>query len=324
MNKKILYSLCIVVVQMLDPFPSVSQQLPLFSQYVFNSLHINPGYAGYKLDPFIQVTYRSQYIDFPGAPKTYSVSADMGSKDERMGFGVSISSDQIGAIRTNTAMLTYAYRIQTGLDSYLGLGISAGVSEYMLDGSLLQPADVTDATIPSGRQNMLTPNLNTGLFFHSERFFTGISLYNLVGKRNLDHQDMSLAFHNIHYYLLVGGLIPLADQLEFKPFLLVREDQRGPTNFDVNGMLLFYQRLWLGASYRSHLKTKSNSLQSNLANRNAVAMIVEFFATDQIRIGYAYDYNMNVLNNQRNNSHEISIGLYLGTRGLENGMLKCF
>lgn len=78
------------------------------------------------------------------------------------------------------------------------------------------------------------------------------------------------------------------------------------------------------ASYRSYLKTKSNSLQSNLANRNAVAMIVEFFATDQIRIGYAYDYNMNVLNNQRNNSHEISIGLYLGTRGLENGMLKCF
>ena len=324
MNNKIIYPLIIVLVQILDPFQSVSQQLPLFSQYVFNSIHINPGYAGYKLDPFIQVTYRSQYIDFPGAPKTYSVSADMGSKDERMGFGASISSDQIGAIRTNTAMLTYAYRIQTGLESYLGLGISAGVSEYMLDGSLLQPADDTDATIPSGRQNMLTPNLNTGLFFHSERFFTGISMYNLVGKRNLDHQDMSLAFHNIHYYLLVGGLIPLADQLEFKPFLLVREDQRGPTNFDVNGMLLFYQRLWLGASYRSHLKTKSNSLQSNLANRNAVAMIVEFFATDQLRIGYAYDYNMNVLYNQRNNSHEISIGLYLGTRGLEKGILKCF
>lgn len=324
MSKNFLSLFCVVLIQILDPSPSVSQQLPLFSQYVFNSLHINPGYAGYKLDPFIQLTYRSQYVDFPGAPKTYSVSADMGSKNEKMGFGASIFSDQIGAVRTNTALLTYAYRVQTGFESYLGLGISAGVSEYILDGSLLQPADDTDATIPIGRQNMLTPNLNTGLFFHTERFFTGLSLFNLVGKRNLDHQDMSLAFHNIHYYFLVGGLIPLTENLEFKPFLLVREDQKGPTNFDINGMLLFYQRLWLGASYRSHLKTKPNSFQTSLTNRNAVAMIVEFFATEQLRIGYAYDHNMNVLNNQRNNSHELSIGLYMGNRGLEKGILKCF
>ena len=302
----------------------VAQQLPLFSQYVFNSLHINPGYAGYKLDPFIQATYRSQYMEFPGAPRTFSISADMGSLDERMGFGASVSSDQIGATRANTALLTYAYRIQTGDYSFLGLGISAGASEYMLDGSLLHPDDPGDGTIPSGRIAMLTPNLNTGLFFHSETFFAGFSVYNLIGKRNLENEDMSLAFHNIHYYLQVGGLIPISDQVEFKPSILVREDLKGPTNFDINGMFLFYKRLWAGASYRSHINKRNNDAQTNLTNGNALAAIIEVFATDQLRIGYAYDYNLNVLNNRRNSSHEISVGIYLGSRALDNGMFKCF
>src|SRR5690606_34792861 len=194
MEKVLLYFLFFLGVNFLSLNISISQQLPLFSQYVFNTLHINPGYAGYKIDPFVQVTYRSQYIDFPGAPRTFSFSGDMASYDDRMGFGISFLSDQMGASRTNTGLLTYAYRIQTGDNSYLGLGISAGASEYMLDGSLLHPDDITDATIPSGTLNMMTPNLNTGLFFHSDRFFSGFSIFNLVGKRILEKEDISLAF----------------------------------------------------------------------------------------------------------------------------------
>ncbi|MEX2595170.1 MAG: type IX secretion system membrane protein PorP/SprF [Anditalea sp.] len=324
MRKCIKLTCLILTVILLTIDFAFTQQLPLFSQYVFNSLHINPGYAGYKLDPFVQATYRSQYIEFPGAPKTFSISADMGSLNDKMGFGVSVSSDQLGATRTNTALLTYAYRIQTATNSFLGMGISAGASEYMLDFSLLHPDDLSDATIPAGRQHMFTPNLNAGLFFHTDRFFAGFSAFNLIGKRNFNREDMSLAFHNIHYYLQVGGLLPITDQVEFKPSVLIREAPTGPTNYDINGMFLLYEKLWLGAAYRSHLNTKSSSDRPDLSNRNAIAMIVEVFATDQMRIGYAYDYNMNVLNNYRNNSHEISVGLYFGSRGIDDGILKCF
>lgn len=316
------FKLLLGIIFLLPHFAS-SQQLPLFSQYVFNTLHVNPGYAGYKMDPFVQFTYRSQYIDFPGAPRTFSFSGDMSSYDDRMGFGISFLSDRMGATRTNTGLLTYAYRIQTGENSYLGLGVSGGASEYALDGSLLRPEDDTDATIPSGTLNTMTPNLNTGLFFHSDRFFSGISIFNLVGKRILENQDIALAFHNVHYYLQVGGLIPVSDQLEFKPSVLVRHDQKGPTNFDINAMLLFYKRLWLGGAYRSHIPSKQYT-ESTLSNRNAIAVMAEIFATDNLRIGYAYDYNMNVLTNYRNNSHEVSVGFYFGSRGLDDGMLKCF
>ncbi|HLW19010.1 MAG TPA: PorP/SprF family type IX secretion system membrane protein, partial [Cyclobacteriaceae bacterium] len=101
------------------------QQLPQFSQYMFNGLHINPGYAGYKGQPYIQSTYRSQWVNFPGAPETLTVTADFSANEGRMGFGASILTDQMGPSRTSSALLTYAYRIQTGNESFLGLGASA-------------------------------------------------------------------------------------------------------------------------------------------------------------------------------------------------------
>ena len=98
------------------------QQLPQFSQYIFNGLHVNPGYAGYKGEPYIQSTYRSQWVGFPGAPETFTVTADLSANEGTMGFGVSLLSDQLGPARTTTGMLTYAYRIQTGRKSFLGMG----------------------------------------------------------------------------------------------------------------------------------------------------------------------------------------------------------
>ena len=150
-----------------------AQQLPQFSQYIFNGLHVNPGYAGYKGEPYIQSTYRTQWIRFPGSPETFTVTADLSANEGTMGFGASLLSDNIGPARTTTGMLTYAYRIQTGARSYLGLGVSAGVSEYAIDGSMLDPNDFPDPDIPEGRINMFVPNLNTGLFFHSDRFYAG-------------------------------------------------------------------------------------------------------------------------------------------------------
>jgi type IX secretion system PorP/SprF family membrane protein len=294
---------------------ATGQQLPQFSQYIFNSLHINPAYAGYKVDPFVQATYRSQYVGFPGAPRTFSLNADMGTMDESMGFGVSLLSDQIGPTKIQSAMLTYAYRIKTGANSFLGLGISAGTSEYVLDGSVLQPDDPTDTTLPEGRLNTFTPNLNTGLFYHSPRFFTGLSVFNLIGKRRLEKEDIALAMHNYHFYFQMGGLVLLSDEVEFKPSFLIREDLKSPTNYDINAMFLFYDQFSTGLSYRSSLSKKHNQHDSfNQINRKALAAIMDILVTNNLRVGYAYDFNLNKQHNYRNNSHEISVGYYLSDK----------
>ena len=290
------------------------QQLPQFSQYIFNGLHINPAYAGYKGEPYIQSTYRSQWVNFPGAPETFTVTADLSANEGTMGFGLSLMSDNLGPAKTTGGLLTYAYRIKTGARSFLGLGVSAGFSQYSLDGSMLDPNDFPDSQIPEGQINLLTPNLNTGLFFHNDKFYAGFSVYNMVGKNALEKEDVALAYHDFHYYLTMGYLFDLSDNVKFKPSFLIKEVKGAPTSYDINAMFLFMERLWVGGSYRSNMKIWNDNLLEGLNNRNAVAAILEVFPTERLRLGYAYDHNLNVLNAYRNNSHELSVGFYITPR----------
>lgn len=294
----------------------VGQQLPQFSQYIFNGLHINPAYAGYKNQGYVQSTYRNQWVSFPGAPQTFTVTADLSANEGLMGFGASFMTDRIGPAETSSALLTYAYRVQTGKESFLSLGISGGASQYAIDGNW-EFNDPNDPNIPEGRINTWTPNMNAGLFFHSNRFYAGFSTFNMVGRSALEREDIALAYHDFHYYLTAGALISISDNVEFKPSFLIREVKGAPTSYDINGMFLFMERLWLGASYRSNMKIWNENLEGNLNNRTAVAFIAEIFATENLRIGYAYDHNLNVLENYRNASHEISVGFYLTAKNVK-------
>lgn len=290
------------------------QQLPQFSQYMFNGLHINPGYAGYKQEGYIQSTYRSQWTGFPGAPKTLSVTADFSANEGTMGFGLAFMNDELGPARTTGGLLTYSYRIQTGRESFLGLGISAGASEYAIDRSKLNPNEWEDEVLMGGIVNLYTPNMNAGVFFNTPNFYAGFSAFNMIGKRKLKQEDVALAYHDFHYYLTAGVLLPLFENVQLKPSILVKEVKGAPTNYDLNAMFLLYDRLWFGGSFRSNVKWGKDNLEPQLTNRNAVAMIVEIFATDNLRLGYAYDHNLNVLADLKNNSHEFSLGYYLSPR----------
>jgi type IX secretion system PorP/SprF family membrane protein len=288
-----------------------AQQLPQFSQYVFNGLHINPAYAGYKGDGYIQTTYRSQWINFPGAPKTLSFTADLSANEGRMGLGVTYLKDRIGLTESNVGMLTYSYRIATGDKSMLSLGVSAGISEYAFDPTEMVAVKNPDPLLPSSRVAATTPNMNTGLFFHSDKFYAGLSAYNLIGRRALLRQDIAVAFHDFHYYFTVGGMVRLADDVQLKPSVLIKQVKGSPTSYDLNAMFLFRERLWLGGSFRSNVRVFEDQLQEDLSKRNAVALVMEYFVLPSMRIGYAYDYNLNALNSYRTESHELSVGVYL-------------
>jgi type IX secretion system PorP/SprF family membrane protein len=287
-----------------------AQQLPQFSQYIFNGLHINPAYAGYKGDGYIQTSYRSQWINFPGAPQTLSFTADVSANEGRMGLGVTYLKDKIGLTESNLGMLTYSYRISTGDRSMLSLGVSAGISEYAFDPTGMVTVK-PDPLLPSSRVAATTPNMNTGLFYHSDNFYAGLSAYNLIGRRALLRQDIAVAFHDFHYYLTVGGMLRLQDEVQLKPSVLVKHVKGSPTSYDLNAMFLFRERLWLGGSFRSNVRIFEDQLQEDLSKRNAVALVMEYFVLPSMRIGYAYDYNLNALNSYRTESHELSVGVYL-------------
>ena len=136
-------------------------------------------------------------------------------------------------------------------------------------------------------------------------------MYNMIGKKALEKEDVALAYHDFHYYLTAGYLFDLSTNVKFKPSFLIKEGKGAPTNYDINAMFLFMEQLWVGGSYRSNMKIWNDNLQEGLNKRNAVAAIIEIFPTERLRLGYAYDHNLNVLNAYRNNSHELSVGFYM-------------
>jgi type IX secretion system PorP/SprF family membrane protein len=292
------------------------QQLSQYSQYMFNGLHINPGYAGYKNEGYIQSTYRNQWVNFPGAPKTMTVTADFSANEGTMGFGLSFVDDRIGPTRSSGGMLTYAYRLKVGVKSFVSLGLSGGFVKYGIDRSLLIPNNPNDPLLTEDKASIAVPNINSGLFFHMDKFYAGFSVYNLIGKGAAKREDVALAYHDFHYYLTAGGLIRINSDVQFKPSFLFKQVKGSPTTFDLNALFLFKEKLWLGGAYRSNFLVFENFLQKDLLRRNALTAILEIFATSNLRIGYGYDYNLNALNNYRNNPHEISLGYYLSAKNI--------
>jgi type IX secretion system PorP/SprF family membrane protein len=222
--------------------------------------------------------------------------------------------DKIGLTESNLGMLTYSYKINTGYGGRLSLGISGGVSEYAFDPSDVITGIPDDPSLPASRVAAMAPNMNAGLFYYDDWFYAGISAYNMIGRRALLKEDIAVAYHDFHYYLTFGGLLDLSDNVQLKPSVLVKHVQGSPTSFDLNAMFLFVDRVWLGGSFRSNVRIFEDQLQDELNKRNAVALVMEFFITPGLRLGYAYDYNLNALNSFRNESHELSLGVYLRSK----------
>ena len=54
----------------------LAQQDPMYSEYVFDGLIINPAYAGTRDVLTTTLLYRDQWVSIPGAPRTGMFSID--------------------------------------------------------------------------------------------------------------------------------------------------------------------------------------------------------------------------------------------------------
>ena len=105
--------------------------------------------------------------------------------------------------------------------------------------------------------------------------------------------------------------------MQLKPSFLLKDDRGGPTNLDVNAFMLLNERIWLGVSYRTSVSLYSKDyLDKSLQKTNSMVGLVEVFASERWRIGYAYDYSLSRLRTYSGGSHEISLGFYLKSRNV--------
>lgn len=303
--------------------PAGAQQNIQFTQYIFNTLSVNPAYAGYKEEWFGQMALRTQWVGLDGAPKTGQLSIDgiLDPVKKRMGIGLQIASDKLGPQSATLAYLNYAYRLRLNTDDTerLSFGLAVGVTNYGLDGTKLTTGDAFDPALPTGQINSVIPDGRFGVYYYNSRFYAGASVLDLFSgdnSSNIFNWDAGTT-QNLkrkrHLYLIAGTLHTLPSEIKIRPSVMLKEDFKGPTSLDLNAMFIFNDKLWIGGTYRTRVRLwdggKTFDLNQQLSNQNSVSGILQFYITNKLRLGYSYDFNLNRLNTMSYGSHEITLGI---------------
>jgi type IX secretion system PorP/SprF family membrane protein len=284
-----------------------AQQDPQFSQYLFNGVVINPAYAGSREYVNINGLYRKQWVSAQGSPTSQTLSMDAPLLRNRAGIGAYVLNDQYGPLRQTSFYANFAFRVKVSNTGRLALGIAAGATQYVLNGSQLNPDPEpgVDPAVPTASITSFRPNAKVGLYFNTNRFFAGITMDNIVNSVNTKSSFIPAQEHQ--YYFSTGAVIGLAPWLKIRPSILIKEDFKSPANIDLSNFFLFLKdKLWIGGSYRTGLFGKS--IQDALSYQDAVALMIEVFPVEQLRIGYAYDITLTDYKNYA--THEISLGFY--------------
>lgn len=325
MNKKNIKTIVGVCLLIFSVARVQAQQNIQYTQYIFNSLSVNPAYAGYKEEWFAQMALRSQWSGIDGAPKTGQVSIDgvLGPRRNN-GVGLQITADGLGAQSATSVYANYAYRLQLNAEDSkrLSFGVGLGATQYGLDGNKLQGVNPDDPLRPAGKITSFVPDLRFGVYYYTAKWYAGASVMDLLSgdqSNNIfrwDGNTTSNLRRKRHMYLIGGAIFKLSEDTRLRSSLLVKEDFRGPTDFDINAMFIFGQRVWLGASYRFGVNVGGKDYEQgqDLRSRNALAGVAQFFVTERLRIGYSYDYILSRLSSVQNGTHEITVGLTIPER----------
>jgi len=319
MDKHNIKGLIIVLALVLGLGKAKAQQNIQFTQYIFNSLSVNPAYAGYKEEWFAQMALRSQWTGIDGAPKTGQVSIDgILGQSKNTGVGLQITADKLGAQSATSFYANYAYRLRLDAEDTqrLSFGIGAGFTQYGLDGNELRAVNPGDPSIPAGKISSFIPDLRFGVYYYNPRWYAGVSVMDLLSgdqSNNIFRWDANTTSNlkrKRHMYLIGGAIFDLAEDMKLRPSVMIMEDFKGPTNIDLNAMLIFGERVWIGGGYRMGAKLgKSFADGQNLRSSNAIMGIAQFYVTERLRIGYSYDHILSRLSSVQNGTHEVTIGL---------------
>jgi type IX secretion system PorP/SprF family membrane protein len=291
MKKLLLFS---AVLTSLFLSESRAQQNVQFTQYMYNTLAVNPAYAGSRGVLNASLLGRFQWVGIDGAPTTQTFYVHTPLPKEHMGVGFSVTNDKIGPINNTYISGSYSYTIRLNeAGSKLSFGASAGGNLLSLSSSKLKTPEGIGETDPLMMNNVSTfkPNFGVGAYYHNDKIYTGISTPKILENKILKNSLTSASKETRHYYWIFGGIFKLNDHWKIKPTTMVKLTKNSPVSIDITANFLYADQLWLGISHRIG---------------DSFSGLVGYRMNDQLQIGYAYDQTITKLANKNNNgTHEV-------------------
>ncbi|WP_440122694.1 PorP/SprF family type IX secretion system membrane protein [Tenacibaculum sp. Ill] len=273
-----------------------SQQDPQYTQYMYNTQVVNPGYIGSKNALGLGLLYRTQWAGFEGAPNTgtFTFNMPLGTL-KRNAIGLSIINDEIGPSNETGITIDYAYSLILSGRSRISFGIKGGLSILDVDYSKLNIYDDNDWQFAENIDKKVQPQIGAGIYYNNDRLYLGLSVPNFFNSKhyNSDSANNSnedaIAIERLHYFLIAGYVFDISENLKLKPATMFKWVNGSPLQADLSANFLFNNKFTLGASYRWDA---------------AISAMAGFQITNQLFLGMGYDFQTTDIEDHSNGSYE--------------------
>jgi type IX secretion system PorP/SprF family membrane protein len=286
MRAKILYLTLLLVA-----LGSYGQQDAQYTNYMYNTMNVNPAYTGTRGVLSVFGLHRTQWVGIDGAPVTNTFAVSSPIERTNLGVGLSFVNDRLGATTENIISGDVSYTIKTSQSYKLSFGIKLTANLFDFDRSKLNPQNTSDTSLENF--NKFSPNIGAGIYLHSDKTYVGFSVPNLL-ENKYDYNDNSLQGsvykERLNAYLIAGHVFDLSENLKFKPAGLMKAVKGAPLQVDLSGNFLINEKLTLGLAWRWSA---------------AVSALAGFQINPSWFIGYGYDLETTNLRRYNSGSHEI-------------------
>ena len=279
---------------------SWAQQLPQLSQYNSHDYLYCPAVAGSRPWFEMRSAHRNQWVGIQDAPRTFMLSATT-PLSSNMGIGGYLYTDHVGPTRRTGAQASYAYHLRITDRIRLGLGLSVGIQQFLIDGSKITFHDNHDPVMDDQLRGSTVPDASFSLYLYDERWWFGATAPQLLESRIwfYDDADETLSTLSRHYYAMGGYRLPLGDDLRLEPSFLVKYVDPVPAKIDLTATLRYKEQIWLGATYRTN---------------DAISLMLGYWMKKTFQFGYRYDITTTNLNRYSNGTHEVMLAITFGKK----------
>lgn len=279
-----------------------SQSEPMFTQYSFNEIFINPAYAGSHDALSFSTLYRRQWIRIDGSPTTKTFTAHSQLLKSKVGLGITAFQDKIGVTNQTGVFGNYAYRLKLSKGT-LALGLLGGYIAYQDNLSDIETNDLDDAEFSSNTPAAFAPNFGFGSYYYTKRFYLGLSAPRLIYNKLLINQnnevvrvESSFNKEEVHFFLASGFIFDVNPLLKIRPSGMLKVVMNAPVEYDINLAALMLTSIWVGGGYRSG---------------DAWNLMTAIQVNEQLRVAYSLDLTFTNLRHTAGSTHEISLNYVL-------------
>ncbi|MBM3403803.1 MAG: type IX secretion system membrane protein PorP/SprF [Bacteroidetes bacterium] len=302
----------LIIIVLCIPFHLFAQQEAQFSQYMFDNLSFNPGYAGSQQGICASLLVREQWMGFKDddgnkvAPQTFLISVHSPVRILRGGVGGSLYQDKLGFESTIGLKLGYAYQLSLG-EGNMAIGAQIGFLNKTIDFDKLTPKHEDDPVIKGkSKESDMILDGSLGLYYHIPgKFYLGFSVPEIGQSKG-----SKTGFKNRRHYFLTAGYkfpVPGYPAFELSPSLLMKSDFNS-FQAELDALVIYNNKIWGGLGYRY---------------QDAVIALVGMNFKD-FRVGVSYDIGVSSIRKYHSGSLEIMAGYCFkietdkGKRGYRN------